>query len=882
MPKIKTKVVRVKDPDTGIWHDLPGVVSEESFLAAERASRSEQAAAASAESAAESAAYNAQLPVVEAMEAARQAAESARAAVGAAQDAVETAEDAVETADAASDTAAEAYRQAVTAASAANSAVQSATTAAVAATPDIVTGWLDQNITPADPPVVIDASLSVADAAADAKAAGDKITVLTNAVAELDRTLFKVPYTPSNMSVDSNGKIYLDKGYVNQTTGNSSATSTSSSVYGKYYRTQAGAGSSRPFLEIGNKALLVTLGLDWVQWTCFSYSGPTADDATHSNSRSAYISGTEAIFIPKNSTDTRFSLGFRGIGNGDANRPVFTDEQVNAIKDAIKFYVLTDNSLSIVGSAADAKAVGDAISNLTSGIAKEAERLGLHTVPDNIGVLNAIKRARQMTDIKWTPKFDIPHRYFGSYGPSGHTFRLYGGFKAGTEYTGLPYSEHRWIGSTWPFAAFMTSLWSDKTHLATFVPGSGSSDYADSTFYGVVCAVLVSYAINRPVTKSNSFLHVNGISEIGAITGSNIDSIKLGDIMYTPTHVTIITDIIKDEDGHVTDVEISEATSGGLENWNDLWGKYGGLCRRVMYKKTEFLDRASGFSLCRYAYIADVPYEYTDYSALAADGYYGPIGNYPVLPIQGNFIRQKSDEVRLIVTMDAAEDTRETTLPRITHVVVRRNGVIYGEPLEIQTQAADEVVTWNAAAGSTVTIKAGTRYVKARFDADDEAKFTAVMAAMSNGNALEYGRLSRFFKYGPTKTYIPSGRTVNTSSGGYKYLSKLTNGNHEFTIRRKTTEFVPYAVSFGNDINDLGSINGYSANVYDYTVTEVEDGNEIWYEFHFEVTPPAITSPELVPAVVSWKSVNYGVFEESATSQNNVVGNDGKSLFYHI
>ena len=48
MPKIRAKVIRVRDPVTGIWHDLPAVVSKESILAAERALASELAAAQSA------------------------------------------------------------------------------------------------------------------------------------------------------------------------------------------------------------------------------------------------------------------------------------------------------------------------------------------------------------------------------------------------------------------------------------------------------------------------------------------------------------------------------------------------------------------------------------------------------------------------------------------------------------------------------------------------------------------------------------------------------------------------------------------------------------------------------------------------------------------
>ena len=55
MPVIKSKMIRVRDPETGFWHDLPATVSEESFRAAERALESETAAASSAASAASSA-----------------------------------------------------------------------------------------------------------------------------------------------------------------------------------------------------------------------------------------------------------------------------------------------------------------------------------------------------------------------------------------------------------------------------------------------------------------------------------------------------------------------------------------------------------------------------------------------------------------------------------------------------------------------------------------------------------------------------------------------------------------------------------------------------------------------------------------------------------
>jgi hypothetical protein len=48
MPEIRSKVIRVRNPLTGEWNDLPAVVSLEALRAADRALASELAAAQSA------------------------------------------------------------------------------------------------------------------------------------------------------------------------------------------------------------------------------------------------------------------------------------------------------------------------------------------------------------------------------------------------------------------------------------------------------------------------------------------------------------------------------------------------------------------------------------------------------------------------------------------------------------------------------------------------------------------------------------------------------------------------------------------------------------------------------------------------------------------
>lgn len=179
----------------------------------------------------------------------------------------------------------------------------------------------------------VDNTLSVSEDAADAKVTGDKIAELTTKSDYTIGNVFTQPYTPSNITVNSSNQIYLETGYISSTTGASGSSSS-----GKYYRTQVGNSNSRPMLEIGSYPVLAVLGLDWVEWLCWSYSSNTFASATHSNTDEKYINGVNNIYIPYNSTDKRFVIAFRKTGASDDDRTAFTEEELSTLKNAIKFY----------------------------------------------------------------------------------------------------------------------------------------------------------------------------------------------------------------------------------------------------------------------------------------------------------------------------------------------------------------------------------------------------------------------------------------------------------------------------------------------------------------------------------------------------------------
>lgn len=70
--------------------------------------------------------------------------------------------------------------------------------------PSIVTDWLDDNVTPVGSAVVVDSSLSISGAAADAKATGDGLTDIKNAFAPynaVDALSFSSPVSRTNLGV---------------------------------------------------------------------------------------------------------------------------------------------------------------------------------------------------------------------------------------------------------------------------------------------------------------------------------------------------------------------------------------------------------------------------------------------------------------------------------------------------------------------------------------------------------------------------------------------------------------------------------------------------------------------------------------------------------
>lgn len=483
--------------------------------------------------------------------------------------------------------------------------------------------------------------------------------------------------------------------------------------------------------------------------------------------------------------------------------------------------------------------------------------LGLHTMPANQGVLNCIKRARQLTDIRWTPKYNLPYRICAAYQmPDGIRPHYHDTFAAGISYRGIPYSYHaipQCIGQSASLEAFVTALCCP--HSVEYEDSAYDTAHWDrASYYGVVCSVFVTYALNYPITAADKFDNIPYMASvfgddvtIADVTDADLDSIELCDVLASPTHVALVTDVIRDSDFHVSQIEISEATTGGRTNWDDVGAVNGGTCRRRMWHvHTVPAVGAVGnlratwgtFRVLRYSNLAAIPYHPSIYSPMVDEGDCYPVINYPVLPRKGNraiysTIGSGPVTVRLIVNMRATQDADGQALPDITHVIVKRNGEAYGEPVEIQS-AED-----------------GMRYADVVHNANDEAIYTAQIAAYAgDGEYLSYLSACSWATYGGS--VLPSSNIPADS-----------NRQVTISITRQTELYYPYAISFGRDADNNGSINGKSANIYDYTVSETEDG----YVYTFAAIVPVLNkAPSTVPFVVHLRNDDYGTRQVSSIS----------------
>lgn len=354
------------------------------------------------------------------------------------------------------------------------------------------------------------------------------------------------------------------------------------------------------------------------------------------------------------------------IGN-NAETPHYEITEISVPANAVyvRFTVNTNIAENLVAydKAQYNSALTTQIAQLKNSISDSANILGLHTIPESEGVLNVIKRCRQMTDIEWTPAVDLPRfmrenttpPYDANYDISD-SMRYIGKFEAGKKYKGIPYGRctnyfpeygysNTYVGLTIPFDTFITAIQNTESIISKASVGDLANHR--SIAYAAVCSALACYALNVSYHATANIPNISGLNMVShlKVDDEYIDPklIKLGDILNLQSdHSVVITDLVNDNAGEVLFIEISEATAIGSANRSQEGGECGGLCRRVGYSVTDFFDRFGDYDLLRYEYINSIPYIPSKYVNVGDELNMARLLDLPVIPYMGEGFKYKA------------------------------------------------------------------------------------------------------------------------------------------------------------------------------------------------------------------------------------------------
>ncbi|NLH00675.1 MAG: SH3 domain-containing protein [Clostridiales bacterium] len=178
---------------------------------------------------------------------------------------------------------------------------------------------------------------------------------------------------------------------------------------------------------------------------------------------------------------------------------------------------------------------------------EETNELPSATVPPPIseGQKNIVKRARQLTEIKWTPLEDI------------YQWGQTGVFKAETTYTGIPYGQpvntNGYIGYGVSLEDFASAVLDNTSRLYTTYSTYNKIAPSLSTD----CSGYVSYAWGIPSRKTTYSLV--GVAE--KVGDQSVYSLQVGDCLNkTSNHVVLVSGLTYDANGSIIGVEIMEQT----------------------------------------------------------------------------------------------------------------------------------------------------------------------------------------------------------------------------------------------------------------------------------------------------------------------------------
>ena len=230
----------------------------------------------------------------------------------------------------------------------------------------------------------------------------------------------------------------------------------------------------------------------------------------------------------------------------------------------------------------------------------------------------ALRKARQLASLKWTPVLNVPS--------------CYGVYSRNEAQNGAPYSlaymTNTQIGTQVSIHTFMTALQNPYSVLFTedlsnsFYGGASDS----SVYYGTTCSNSVLYVLGVETPYyTRMFAGIPGMKKAAS---QKPDSIELCDVLWQQGHVMMVYGIERDDSGAIQNVEIFETTR---TDQRDTW------IRTLSYNDFTELWKKASLVRYQYQYLNDnTDYELSVFVPLDDEPVYEYHYNYLISPTLGD------------------------------------------------------------------------------------------------------------------------------------------------------------------------------------------------------------------------------------------------------